>query len=131
MNSILLKFITLGHILVILFIIGAPITNSNYFLLLHSLFIPFLILHWVCEDNTCILTIMEKKFKKALLGEYDEDKCVTCTAIYPVYNFRKNNKSYSSLLYFVVLGLWGVSSTKLLCKYKNGQINNFRQLFII
>jgi hypothetical protein len=131
MNEIILKFITIVHILLILFVIGIPFTNSNYFLLLHAVFIPFMILHWVCNDNTCVLTVIEKYVRKQLYGEVDSDKCFTCKLIEPVYDVNKNYKSFSKAIYIITIGLWLMSTCKLYYKYKVGNISSLRDLFII
>ena len=108
-----------------------PFTNSNYFLLLHAIFVPFLILHWICNDNTCILTIIERKLRKEIYGKVDEDECITCKLIEPVYDFRKNYKTFTILIYAITILLFLISSGKLYYKYSIGEIRNFRDLFVI
>ena len=63
MDVLIANLIKIIHISVIIFVILIPITNSPYLLLLHSVFIPFLLLHWVTNDNTCVLTTLEKHFR--------------------------------------------------------------------
>jgi len=132
MQELLLKLITLAHTLFIIFVVVTPFTNSNYFLLLHSFMIPFVILHWIMNDDTCVLTIIERNIKKQLYKEdYKDDECFTCRLIEPVYNFVDDNKTFSKIIYYLTIGLWLISFGKLLCGYRYGQITSWKQLFII
>lgn len=131
MKDILLKIITFIHVMLVIFMTVTPFTNSNYFLLLHAIFVPFLILHWICNDNTCVLTIIERKLRKEIYGKVDEDECITCRLIEPVYDFRKNYKTFTILIYVITILLFLISSGKLYYKYSAGEIINFRDLFVI
>ena len=131
MKDILLKIITLLHICFVIFVVVTPFVDSNYFLFIHMIFIPFLILHWVCNDNTCVLTIIERKARKEIYGKVDEEDCITCKLIEPVYDFRKNYKPYSIIIYGLTIMLLLMSSGKLYYKYTTGSISSFRDLFII
>jgi len=127
MIDILLKIIKLFHIIFVLFVTVTPFVNSNYFLFLHTIFVPFLILHWICNDNTCVLTILERKLR----NQKNDDDCITCKLIEPVYDFRKNYKQFSALIYTVTICLWLLSVGKLLCKYRSGKISSYQDLFVI
>ncbi len=132
MKDILLKIITLLHVLFVVFVVITPFIDSNYFLFIHSIFIPFLILHWICNDNTCVLTIIERKLRKEIKKTDDvDDDCITCKLIEPVYDFRKNYKTFTILIYGITLSLWGISIGKLFYKYNNNIISEFKDLFII
>ena len=131
MNILLLKVIALLHIFVILFTLGIPLTNSNYFLLLHAIFVPFLMVHWICGDKTCILTITERKLRKFFYGKFSEDNCITCKIVEPVYEFKSKHNSISSIVYSIVILTWVVSVGKLICGYTSGNITGFRDLFKI
>lgn len=131
MKDILLKIITLLHIFFVIFVTITPFINSNYLLFIHFIFIPFLILHWVCNDNTCVLTIVERKLRKEIYNDTDDEDCITCKLIEPVYDFRKNYEKFSTLIYCLTIGLWLISFGKLYHKYNNGTISGFRDLFII
>src|SRR4029079_19804711 len=102
-KEILLKFITLIHILFVLFIVLAPFSNSNYILILHFIFVPFMILHWILNDNTCVLTIIERNLRKKMYGEeqYDDEDCFTCRLIELVYDFKKNYETFSKFIYII------------------------------
>ena len=129
LKNILLKLITFIHILFVLFIILTPLSNSNYFLLLHAIMVPFIIFHWICNDNTCILTLIERKLRKEITGKDDED-CITCQLIEPIYDFKKNNQSLSTFIYCTTISLWLISALKLYYKYHTGSITSLRDLVI-
>ena len=130
MHYLLLKIISLLHLLFLIFTITSPFANSNYFMLLHSIFIPFLILHWITNDDKCVLTIAEKQIGKKIHGDkYEINECFTCKVIEPVYNFKKNNGSHTRLIYASTLILWFISIYRLINKYRSGEIKNWRYLF--
>ena len=131
MNTIILKIITLLHVLFILFVVGVPFTSSTYFLLIHSVFVPFMVLHWICNDNTCVLTVIEKYMRKKMYGDDKKENCFTCRLIEPVYDFNKNYASFSKGIYAATILLWLTSVSKLYFKYKGGEITGIRDLFVI
>lgn len=132
MQEILLKIITLIHIIFVIFVIGTPLLNSNYLLFLHALIVPFMVIHWICNDNTCVLTIIEKKLRRELEGgNYDKDDCITCRLIEPVYDFRKNNENFSKIIFTITLLLWSASLGRLIYKYNIGEITKFKDLFLL
>lgn len=131
MNEIILKFIIILHIIFILFIFIAPFTNSNYLLLLHAIICPFIMIHWLLNDNTCALTLMEKFIRQQMNGNKqplkDED-CFTCRIIDPVYKFTENFADQSIVAYVIVTILWFITLFKLFSKYRNGEITSFADL---
>lgn len=128
MKEILLTVITFLHILFVGFVVITPFIGSNYLLFIHSIIIPFLIFHWVCNDNMCALTLIEKKLRKEIYGTED-DNCITCQLIEPVYDFRKNYDQFTVLIYTVTIILWLISLGHLFYRYKNGKIDSWKDLF--
>jgi len=131
MIDILLKIVSLLHVLFVIFVVVTPFINSNYFLMLHIIFLPFMMLHWFCNDNTCVLTIIEKYLKRKLYGKIDEDECITCKLIEPVYDFRKNYSQFTMIIYAVTILLWFISIGRMTYKYKSGEITSYIDLFKI
>lgn len=132
MQQTLLVLITIMHILFILFVVITPFTNNNYLLLLHAVVIPFVLFHWILNDDTCVLTMIERFLKKSIYKDnYSEESCFTCRLIEPVYNFVDDNKKFSKIIYITIIILWFISSGKLLYKYHTNQITNWKDLFII
>ena len=132
MKELLLKIITLLHLMFVLFVVFTPFLDSNYFLMLHFIMIPFVMFHWVCNDNTCMLTTVERSLRKEISGEeYKENDCITCKLIEPVYDFKNNFESQSKLIYLITFTLWAITISKLYCKYRFGIITRFMDLFKI
>ncbi len=129
-NEILLKIITILHIIFVLFVVVVPFTSSNYLLMMHAVFIPFLLFHWLLNDNTCALTMLERKLRKEITGK-DCDECITCKLIEPVYDFRKNYETFTVIIYTITIGLWLISVGKLYWGYRNGDIKKFSDLFVL
>jgi hypothetical protein len=126
---ILARIINTIHLLVVLAVVFMPFTNSNYLLFLHSIFVPFMILHWVMNNNTCVLTVTEKYIRGVQLD--DEKDCYTCQLINPVFDVTKNYNKFSNLIYILTIGLWSISSYKLYNKIQSGSIKSIRDLYII
>jgi hypothetical protein len=131
MIDLLLKIVSLAHILFVIFVIITPFTASNYFLTLHAIFLPFIMLHWLCNDNTCVLTIIERNLKRKLYGKIDEETCITCKLIEPVYDFRKNYSQFTAIIYMITISLWLITMYRLMNKYKSGEISSYIDIFKI
>jgi len=129
-NKFISESIRIFHILIIIFVVFIPLTNSPYLLLFHTIFVPFLILHWATNNNTCVLTTTEKFFRDVKTKE-DEEECFTCQLISPMFDFKKNYEKFSKFIYISTITLWLISFLKLIIKYKNGEIQNIQQLFTI
>lgn len=128
-NDSILILINVLHIIVILFIIGAPFSDSNYLLVLHIIVVPFIILHWVLSNNTCCLTVTEKFLREQTNGKKSNDEeCFSYKFIAPIYDFNKNYNAYSDFIYLLTAGLWGVSVYNLGNKIKNKEINSYMDL---
>lgn len=130
LNDIIVHSIRLVHMCIILFVISIPFTNSPYMLLLHCVFVPFLILHWVTNNNTCVLTTLEKYMRNVKTKD-DEKDCFTCRLINPLFDFRKNYDQFSKFIYIITISMWLICMIKLLLKYKSGKIKKLRDLFQI
>ena len=122
-------FITILHIIVIMFVLLTPFTNSNYLLFLHFTIVPFIVFHWIINDNTCCLTVAEKKIKEYTYGKNVEmDECLSYKLIAPIYDFTNNYKDFEMLSYLLVGVAWSMSGYKLYSKISNHQITNIHDL---
>lgn len=131
MHYYLLKLIMVIHILFLLFLFIVPFTNSNYLLLIHVIIAPFIMIHWLLNDNTCALTMMEKYVRQQMYGSdvtvKDED-CFTCRIIDPIYKFTDNYSNNSWIAYAILTILWLISLSKLIYKFRVGEISSFYDL---
>lgn len=129
MNEHVLHLIMIIHFLVVLFVVLTPFFGNNYFLIIHAIFVPFMMLHWYLNDNTCALTLMEKTLRKNIYGvEPDPNDCISYRIIAPVYDFKKNNGHMSGFIYVVTFILWGFTLTRLYSNYRNGKLSRLQDL---
>jgi hypothetical protein len=128
MSNIVANIIWFLHLIFIILVVIVPFSNSPYLLMMHSIFIPFMILHWVTNNDTCVLTTIEKVARDIKKKE-DENDCLTCKLINPVFNFKKDNEKSSKFIYIITITLWLFSITKLGLKYKRNEITKLKDLF--
>ena len=132
MYKILLYLIVALHALLVLFLVIIPFTNITPLIFLHSVIIPFIILHWILNNNTCALTLAEFKIREYINGgPVDRSQCFMARLMDPVYDFKKNNHSRRHFLYFSMLFLWSISCYKLYKLRSKGKLNTFEDFFVI
>lgn len=102
---ILATIINFLHFCFVLFVVITPFFQNANLLFLHILIVPFMIAHWITNNNSCSLTLIERK----LSNSENDDDCFTCKLIEPVYDFKKNNVDKSDVIYFVTVVLWIIS----------------------
>jgi hypothetical protein len=135
------KIIKLLHIIIIILIITIPIfSQQNFLLTCYVLLIPFIVFHWVMNNDTCSLTVAELYFKgnyNNIIEIFEELNAKTKNVqdlfsykfISPIYNFNNNYQNFSSFTYLLIFVLWGICAFKLWKKYKNKEIVNILDLF--
>ena len=130
--NILLHLISFLHFIVIIFVLFAPFTNSNYLMFMHFVIVPFIMFHWFVNDNTCCLTVAEKMIKEYSTGKpVDKKECYSYKLVAPIYDFNKNHEDFTFFTYVLTTSLWAISGYKLYSKYENGQITKFQDLMIL
>tara|TARA_Y100000766_G_C18878647_1_gene592194 strand:+ start:1460 stop:1744 length:285 start_codon:yes stop_codon:yes gene_type:complete len=90
--------------------------------------IPFMLVHWVTNDNTCFLTLVERGYQQKVYNKVDDRACFTCNLIEPVYDFKNNYESVSDIIYMITFSLWFYTIYQLYTKYKNNEIKNYKDL---
>jgi hypothetical protein len=138
LKNIILTIITIIHYIYVIFIIAAPFSNITVLLLLHAIFVPFMIFHWILNNDTCFLTIAESYIRKSINGENigniedllkKKEECFSYKLVGPIFNFKEDNENFSTFIYASVLILWGTSLYKLFKKYKDNKLTKFIDLF--
>ncbi len=131
-NNILLFLINVIHILVILFVVITPFTNSLFLLSLHSFIVPFIMLHWLLNNDTCAITVAEKFVRTKMNGGQvvNDNDCLSYKVIGPVYNFMNDNVDYSKWTWTMTFTLWLITIIKLYYKYENGELSNINYQLI-
>ena len=131
-NDSLVLLINIIHLIVIIFVLAAPFSNSNYLLLLHVIVIPFIILHWLLNNNTCCLTIAEKYIREKNTGTtVKEGDCFTYQLVAPIYDFNKDHQAFSTFIYILTISLWFISVYNISNKICTNQIKTINDLCII
>ena len=128
----LLYLIKALHLAIIIFVVGTPFLNINYFLLLHVITVPFIMFHWILNNNTCALTIAEHFITEKITGKkVDPRESFMSNLINPVYDFADNHRDLDILLYIVVSILFLISALRLIKKKLDGEIKTLTDLFRI
>lgn len=131
-NDSLVILINIIHLIVIVFVLAAPFSSSNYLILLHVIVIPFIILHWLLNNNTCCLTVAEKYIREKNTGfSVKEGDCFTYQLVAPIYDFNKDNQSFSIFIYLLTISLWIISVYNISNKICKGEINTINDLCLI
>jgi hypothetical protein len=115
MLKLLIQFI---HILVRIFLVATPFIADEYFLSMHAVTIPFVMLHWATNQTVCALTEMEKlvsgnKEEDTFFGQifvpiYKNESFVG-TILKPMYTVRDKDEEKRlvwvglSMLWFITL----------------------------
>jgi hypothetical protein len=122
-NDSLLVVINIIHLIVIIFVLATPFSNSNYLMLLHIIVVPFIMLHWLLNNNTCCLTVAEKYIRqKTITTKIKEEDCFTYQLIAPIYDFSKNHEAFSTFIYILTISVWLLSVYNLSNKICSGEI---------
>ena len=126
-NNVFASLVCIVHIIIFILILYIPIfSNSNYFIFFCAVFLPFLELHWIFNNDICCLTELEKKIRGINNNESFINKLLS-----PIYKFPNNNNSLSDISYFVINILICICFIKLYDKYKNEEIKEFWDLYKI
>ena len=87
-------------------------------------------LHWITNDNKCVLTVIEKHYKEKIYNKkFDDDEIFFYKLISPIYDFNKNNDDYSILIYMGTIILWCISVIRLSLKIYNNKITSYDEFF--
>jgi hypothetical protein len=115
--------------MLILFILLAPFSGSNYILFINILIVPFILLHWYLNNNTCCLTSLEHYFRKNSYNDNNSNEGFMNELITPVYDFKKNNMDFEKIIYIIAYISFIISAGHLYYNYKNGKLNSFMELY--
>ena len=108
------------HFLVVLFIVLVPFFGSEYFLTLHFLIVPFIMLHWLTNQTVCVLTELEKLVRgrdaNTIFGQIFEpiykDESFLGRFLRPVYEFKDEDEEMQ-VVWCVLTGLWVITLVRL------------------
>ena len=95
------------HLLFLLWVVIVPFTSNEPMLVLHLVVMPFLWVHWLMNDDTCALTLMERHLRGVPSEESFFHKLVS-----PVYKIR--DSQVRGLSWFISVGLWLITLSKVM-----------------
>jgi hypothetical protein len=99
------------HALFILWYVLTPFTNSEPMLVLHFFTGPFLLFHWVVNDDSCSLTLLEMKLR----GIEDCKQSFFWNLVSPIYK-PQTSETGSQIMWLLTTGIWFVTLVKVLRK---------------
>ena len=117
------------HILFAIFILFTPFFGNNYLMMLHIIVLPFVVSHWLINDQSCALTLMELKIRECIYDNAKKEDCFFSSLVEPVYSLNKIFSNDVQMLYFITSFLWLASVSKLFYKFSNNEINKLSDLF--
>lgn len=93
------------HMLLVCFVALAPFSGERWALVLHFLTVPFLWIHWLLNDDTCALTMLEKAVRGV-----DDSQSFFYSVVSPVYKVKDDTlRSWCWALSGV---LWAITASK-------------------
>ena len=93
------------HILVVAFVLLAPFSDNASVIRTHVWLVPFLWVHWLLNDDSCALTVLECKLRGVPVG-----KSFVHDIVSPVY--RLGQTSASSLAWVATFLAWTVAMAR-------------------
>ena len=106
LNTVLANLVFVLHIAFVLWFLWAPFSGNESMIVLHALMFPFIAFHWILNQDTCALTLLER----SLRGVSSEESFFH-NLVSPIY---KIEDSHMRVIAWVVgIGLWSVSVYKI------------------
>jgi hypothetical protein len=95
------------HILFVMWIVIVPFTQNEPMLVLHLMIMPFLWFHWILNDDTCALTLMERHLR----GVSSEDSFFH-NLVSPMYKIQDNDIRKGAWVISIIL--WMITLSKVM-----------------
>jgi len=102
MSEVLADIVSLFHTLIILFVVFAPFTKYTPFLILHVTFCISLLVHWIGNNNSCSLTLLESSLRGIQPNQSYSHKFIA-----PMYDISQS--SWSTICYTITVSLMMLS----------------------
>lgn len=97
------------HLLIFLMALVIPFSDDKRLLSMYSILMVFVLFHWVINDDSCILTLIEKKLRNVEI-----EKTFFQQILGPIYNYGNNSDVIGKMLFFM---LWLIVQIKLTWRY--------------
>ena len=93
------------HVLLVAFVAFAPFSSERWALVLHFVTVPFLWIHWLMNDDTCALTVLEKAVRGV-----DDSHSFFYNLVSPVY--KVTDDTVRSWCWGLSIALWSLTASK-------------------
>lgn len=122
--NIAANIVWLIHLAFIAWYVITPFTNNAPMLVLHFFTFPFLAIHWLTNQDTCSLTLLEMKLR----GIEDCKESFFWSVVSPIYKPQTDDTG-KQLIWIASIALWLVTLVKVL-KYPQMITDVFRVAFV-
>lgn len=119
-SSIAAFIVRCVHVALIIWMIWAPFSNHTESLIMHAIFSPFLMIHWVTSNDTCALTVLEKHLR----GLDNDGQSFIHSIVAPIYVIP--DRSLRTCVFSSTIVLWLVTLHRLNTKRINQTLFNGR-----
>jgi len=106
MSALLANLVWLLHMAFIAWMVMVPFSDNEPMLVLHLFTVPFLWFHWIMNDDTCSLTLIEMKLR----GLETCEKSFFYSLVSPVY--KPKDDDVRAVAWVAAIGLWLVTLSK-------------------
>ena len=107
MQGVFANIVWIVHVLFVAWVVVAPFSRDAFTLVLHLIVMPFIFLHWATNDDTCALTLLERRLRGV-----DADHSFFHNLVSPVYKIR--DEQLRPALWCAALALWLITLSKVI-----------------
>ena len=116
----IIKFI---HIIILLFVISCPFIKKCHLTIdiMYIIFVPFIVIHWIFNNDDCALTVLENYFRGNNLFDKNLNNNFMYNLVYPL--FKLPVLLNSNFIYFVIIVLYIIKVYNICINLKNNNYN--------
>lgn len=107
------------HLLVVVSVVTIPFFGTQYWLQQYTIFVPFMVLHWVMNNDKCLLTLLESQIRGT-----SENETFFGRIFKPIYNVKDKD------IYIVTFILFCCALLRLEKSPLQVYKDTFRSLFV-
>jgi len=104
----LADLVKLIHIVFVLFVVLVPFTKNEFWLTIHFIIVPFMMLHWLTNQSVCAFTELEKMLR----GTTEDSETIIGQIVGPIYKFQSAGQE-NMFVWFITIALWLITLYKL------------------
>ena len=124
-NIAIANIIFIMHVVFFLFMILAPFMKYKVFNVLYLIIAPFILFHWMLNNDTCALTELEKHLR----GTSQSKNTFFGSLVGPVYNLDKHPDVSMLVVRFILVLLWFIALYNVRKKRANDPIDKIYKMF--